>query len=159
MNFGPQHHYVVQAALWQLDRWVKTGPAAPKAPVLKLTDGERPKLVTDANGLAVGGLRTPWGDVPTARLSAAASRVGVGKPFDAATLERLYPGGKGEYLKKFEASLDSAIRAGSILPEDKPEILELAALGFTGGRERVAFAQAPDAVRDPLFQEPSVDIG
>jgi len=34
----------------------------------------------------------------------------------------------------------------------------LAALGFTGGREPAAVAQAPDAVRDPLFQEPSVDI-
>ncbi len=25
MNFGPQHHYVVQAWLWQLDRWLRTG--------------------------------------------------------------------------------------------------------------------------------------
>jgi hypothetical protein len=61
--------------------------------------------------------------------------VGFGKPFDAAALERLYPGGKAEYLKKFEASLDSAIRAGFIVPEDRPEILELAALHFTSTAE------------------------
>ena len=61
--------------------------------------------------------------------------VGVGKPFDAATLQRLYPGGKGEYLKKFEASLDAAIKAGFILPDDKAEIMGLAALGFPGKGE------------------------
>jgi hypothetical protein len=130
MNFAPQHHYVVEAALWQLDRWVRTGKAAPSAPPLKLTEGKDPKLVTDANGLAEGGLRTPWVDVPTAVLSGAGSMVGTGKPFDAATLERLYPGGKAEYLKKFEASLDAAIAAGFILPEDKPEIMQLVSLSF-----------------------------
>jgi hypothetical protein len=118
MNFGPQQHYVVQAALWQLDRWLQKGQAPPKAPALKLTEDKTPKLVTDANGLAEGGIRTPWVDVPTARLTGAGSMVGVGKPFDAATLQRLYPGGKREYLKKFEASLDSVIKAGFIVPDD-----------------------------------------
>ena len=89
MNFGPQQHYVVQAALWQLDRWLQKGQAPPKAPALKLTEDKPPKLVTDANGLAEGGVRTAWVDVPTARLTGAGSMVGVGKPFDAATLERL----------------------------------------------------------------------
>ncbi|HJT77380.1 MAG TPA: alpha/beta hydrolase domain-containing protein, partial [Gemmataceae bacterium] len=150
MNFGPQHHYVVQAALWQLDRWVRTGQAPPKAPPLKLTEGKTPKLITDANGLAEGGLRTPWVDVPTARLSGVgnsgspqAGMVGVGKPFDAATLDRLYPGGKGEYLKRFEASLDTAIKAGFIVPEDKAEIMGLAALGFS--RKAEASAAPPPA--------------
>src|SRR5215471_5433432 len=98
-----------------------------------------PREALDANGLAEGGLRTPWVDVPTARLSGVgnsggpqAGMVGIGKPFDAATLERLYPGGRAEYLKKFEASLDAAIAAGFILPEDKPEIMELVALSFHG---------------------------
>ncbi len=138
MNFGPQHHYVVQAALWQLDRWVRTGEAPPQSPALKLTEDKTPKLVTDANGLAEGGLRTPWVDVPTARLSGVgnsggpqAGMVGIGKPFNAATLKRLYPGGKGEYLKKFEESLDTAINAGFIVPDDRAEIMGLAVLGFT----------------------------
>jgi hypothetical protein len=135
MNFGPQQHYVVQAALWQLDWWLQKGQAPPKAPTLKLTEDKPPKLVTDANGLAEGGVRTPWVDVPTARLSGAGSMVGIGKPFDTAALQRLYPGGKGEYLKKFEASLDTAIKAGFILPDDKVEIMGLAALGFPGKGE------------------------
>ena len=45
---------------------------------------------------------------------------------------RLYPGGKKEYLKKFEASLASAIKAGFILPADRQEILDLAAIAYRG---------------------------
>ena len=58
--------------------------------------------------------------------------VGVCEPFDAATLDRLYPGGKREYLKKFEASLSSAIKAGFILDADRQEILDLAAIAYRG---------------------------
>ncbi len=135
INFGPQHHYVVQAALWQLERWVRTGESAPKAPELNLTDDRPRKLLTDAHGIAEGGLRTPWVDVPTAVLSGAGSMVGFGKPFDAATLERLYPGGKDDYLKKFEASLDTAIARGFIVPEDKAEIIGLARFSFVNNED------------------------
>jgi len=138
INNAPQHHYVVQAALWNLDRWVKTGQAPAKAAPLKLTTssdpGARRSPVLDANGLAQGGVRTPWVDVPIARLSGVGNSgspvaflAGASEPFDAATLDRLYPGGKREYLKKFEASLDSTIKAGFILPADRNEILALAA--------------------------------
>lgn len=132
LNFGPQHHYVTQAALWQLDRWLKTGEAAPKAPELKLSQDKPQKLVTDAHGIAEGGLRTPWVDVPAAVLSGAGGMAGYGKPFDAAKLQQLYPGGKAEYLKKFETSLDAAIKNGFIVPEDKTEIMALASHSFAG---------------------------
>ena len=138
INNAPQHHYVVQAALWNLDRWVTTGQAPAKASPMKLDESSRPgappSLLLDANGLAQGGVRTPWVDVPVARLSGVGNSggpvaflAGVSEPFDAATLDRLYPGGKREYLKKFEASLDRTIKAGFILPADKREILALAA--------------------------------
>jgi hypothetical protein len=137
MNFGPPHHYVVQAALWQLDQWVRTGQPAPQAPALTINVEEAPKLVTDAYGLAQGGVRTPWVDVPTALLSGVgnsgnpmAGMVGIGKPFDADTLLRLYPGGKADYLKQFEASLDEAIENGFLVPDDKAEILAIAAINF-----------------------------
>lgn len=94
-------------------------------------------LILDANGLTEGGVRTPWVDVPTARLSGGGNSgsplaflAGSCEPFDAATLERLYPGGKAEYLKRFEHSLSSAIKAGFILSEDKQEILRLADLAY-----------------------------
>ena len=84
-----------------------------------------------------GGVRTPWVDVPVTRLSGTGNSgsplaflAGASEPFDAATLARLYPGGKKEYLKKFEAALDSAIKAGFILSADRKEILDLAAHGY-----------------------------
>jgi hypothetical protein len=143
VNNAPQHHYIVEAALWNLDRWIRTGKAPPKSVPMKLREADQPgappSLVLDANGLAEGGVRTPWVDVPIARLSGVGNSggplgglAGICEPFDAATLERLYPGGKSAYLKKFEASLASAIKAGFILPADKQDILNLAALAYHG---------------------------
>jgi Alpha/beta hydrolase domain len=143
INNAPQHHYVVEAALSNLDRWIRTGQTPPKAAPIKLSAGVQPGapvgFVLDANGLAEGGVRTPWVDVPTARLSGVGNSggplaflVGVCEPFDVATLDRMYPGGKSEYLKKFEASLASAIEARFILPADRQEILELAAIAYRG---------------------------
>jgi Alpha/beta hydrolase domain len=137
INFAPQHHYVLQAALSQLCQWVRTGRPAPSAETIELTDADPPQPVLDANGLARGGVRTPWADVPIARTSGGgseeitmASIFGSGELFDAATVRRLYPGGIAEYLERFTASLDSAIAAGFILAADREEILQLAAATF-----------------------------
>jgi Alpha/beta hydrolase domain len=158
INFAPQHHYVVQAALAALNRWVRTGRPAPAAAPIRVRDGDRPRPMLDANGLAEGGVRTPWVDVPTARTSGLgasegatesimAAIFGSGEPFDAATLHRLYPGGAAQYLDGFTTALDRAIEAGFILPDDRAEILELAAATFptvrTGGYP--ATGPAPDA--------------
>jgi hypothetical protein len=87
----------------------------------------------DRYGLAQGGIRTPWVDVPIARTSgigtednALSSIFGSGEPFDAATVRRLYPGGATDYLKRFTAALDSAIESRFILAADRSEILDIA---------------------------------
>jgi hypothetical protein len=125
-----------------LDRWVRTGKAPAKAEPLKLKDGQGdapPSFELDANGLTVGGVRTPWVDAPTALLSGIGNSgnplaflVGSCEPFDAKTLDRLYPGGKKEYLKRLENSLNSAIKLGFILAADKKEILGLADISYRG---------------------------
>lgn len=139
INSAPQHHYVTEAALASLDQWVRTGRAPAEAAPLKVQVGEVPRLAEDAEGNALGGVRSPWVDAPTARLSgsrapgpAAAELVGSTQPFDKAKLDRLYPGGRREYLQKFEASLSSAIAAGFILPADRQEILDLARASYQG---------------------------
>lgn len=141
INFAPQHHYVLQAALASLHRWVGRGEPAPYAPPIELTDADPPELLLDAHGLAMGGVRTPWVDAPTARTSGLGSEesamsdlFGSGELFDAATLNRLYPGGSSEYLEHFAVSLDRAIRSGFILPTDRLEILQLAAATYPAGR-------------------------
>lgn len=140
-NPGMAHHYVTQAALTGLDGWVRSGKAPAKTARIELKtggkEGEVASLATDANGLALGGVRTPWVDVPTVLLSGAPATksfigmlVGSGEPLDPATIARLYPGGKADYLRKFEASLDKAIKAGHILPEDRAEILAIAEINY-----------------------------
>jgi hypothetical protein len=138
MNSAPQHHYVMQAAMAALNQWVVAGQPPPHAQRLNVTDSAPPQLVIDAQGNATGGVRSPWMDVPTSRLSGLgqtgggmAALFGVTEPFTAAKLTELYPGGKQEYIDKFNASLTSAISAGFILAADEAEIKALAAYSFS----------------------------
>jgi Alpha/beta hydrolase domain len=137
INFAPQHHYVLQAAIAKLNTWVRTGEPAPTAPPMAVAEANPPQLVLDANGLVEGGVRTPWVDVPIAKTSGIAADesamsflFGSGEPFDAATLSRLYPGGSAEYLERFTEALNRAIDSGFIMPADRAEVLELAAATF-----------------------------
>ncbi len=142
INFAPQHHHVVQAALAALNKWVRTGEPAPTGPPIEVRESDQPQPILDSNGLAQGGVRTPWVDVPIARTSGVGAKesvmsaiFGSGEPFDAATLRRLYPGGTKEYLESFTAALDRAIQSGFILPADRAEILQLAAATYPRGQD------------------------
>lgn len=137
INFAPQHHYVLQAAIAGLNDWVRSGTPAPAAPPITLTDGDSPALVLDEHELAVGGVRTPWVDVPIARTSGLAPDespmsflFGSGEMFDEDTVRTLYPGGAADYLARFTDALDRAIDAGYIVAADRTEILQLAEAGF-----------------------------
>src|SRR3979490_1664325 len=139
INFAPQHHYVVQAALAALNTWVGTGEPTPTAPPIGVRETDHPEPVLNAKGLAEGGIRTPWVDVPIARTSGVVAEesimsaiFGSGEPFDDAALQRLYPGGAPEYLERFTAALDTAIQSGFILPADRAEILQLADATYPG---------------------------
>lgn len=133
-NPGMAHHYVVQAALAGLDRWLRIRRAPTSFPPIALDNDSRPPLVwRDALGIARGGVRTPWVDVPTARLTGIGSGGsfiarfgGSGEPIEAATLRLTYPGGRNEYLDRFRKALSGAIASGAILPDDEQEILALA---------------------------------
>jgi alpha/beta hydrolase family protein len=137
VNFAPQHHYVLQAALAGLHTWIRTGAPPLSVPPIELTETEPVELILDANGIPKGGVRTPWVDVAIARTSGIATEAidmanlfGSGEPFDTTTLGRLYPGGRAEYLDRFTESLDAAIRSGFLLSGDRQEILELAAAAY-----------------------------
>lgn len=141
INFGPQHHYVLQAAVAALNKWVSEGTTPPNGPLIEVSDSDPAGPVLDPNGLAQGGVRTPWVDVPIARLSGDGEAgenlmvmlFGSGEPFDDATLSRLYPAGVQDYIESFTAALDKSIECGFILPADRDEILELAAATYPKG--------------------------
>lgn len=136
INAAPQHHYVVQAALHALDKWVRNGTPPPRGTPLVLQPGDHPNFVTDEHGMATGGIRSPWADVPLMRTSGTgnggspfAGLFGMSAAFSPSEIMRLYSGRKG-YMDRFERSLDSAIAKGFILPSDREEILSLAAINF-----------------------------
>jgi hypothetical protein len=136
INAGPQQHYVSHAALAHLTGWAAEGEPPLSAPRLEV-DASGTAFRADDLGLAVGGIRTPWVEVPTALMSGLgqtgesfAMLFGRTDPFDDDTLSSLYPGGKEEYLKRFEASLDATIAAGFILDDDRAEILGIGAASY-----------------------------
>jgi Alpha/beta hydrolase domain len=136
INAGPQQHYVGHGAIEHLDRWSSGGPPPPRAARLDLA-GESSDIRRDRHGNAVGGIRTPWVDVPLATLSglgqsgdAFSFLFGTTHPFDPAKLSALYPGGRGDYLDRFVAALDTTVADGFILDEDRDEVVALAAASF-----------------------------
>ena len=119
MNSGPQN-YVMNAVLRHLDRWVAAGTLPPTAPPIETADGA---IVRDADGIALGGLRTPHVDVPIATLTGEGlSVVGRTLPFDEATLTTRY-GDEAGYLAAFTEALDATIEAGLLLADDRDRIL------------------------------------
>jgi hypothetical protein len=134
MNSGPQH-WVLDAAISELNRWVRTGKAPPHAPRLEVTSGAHPAIKRNTLGNALGGIRTPELDVPTAVESGdapAGSKAfcrlfGSTTPFSAPTLTSLYPT-HVDYLTKFDRAASTAVRAGFLLPADAAQI-EAAAAG------------------------------
>ena len=136
VNSGPQQHYVLNAALAHLVRWVRDGTPPPEAARLESLDAAASRLARDPLGIARGGIRTPWVDAPTAALSGDPPGgdgflflFGRTIPFDAETLARLYPGGAEEHVKRFEGALAAALRAGFLLDADAAEICALARHG------------------------------
>jgi hypothetical protein len=129
INEGPEH-FVAEAALSALDRWVQAGQAPPVAPRIHLASTNPPTVARDALGNALGGVRTPAVDTPVAALSGQApasatvlcSLFGSTTPFDSATLVRLYHDRAG-YLSAYQRDLDATIHAGFLLPADRAALL------------------------------------
>jgi len=123
INSGPQH-FIAKAAIHQLEKWVRTGIPPKKAPRLEIA-GDPPEFVLDALGNVKGGIRTPYVDVPVAKLSGLGqpptsligALFGTTKLFDKATLKKLYPN-HVTYVEAVTKSTDTAVRDGFLLPED-----------------------------------------
>lgn len=139
INDGPQR-FVVRAAVRQLDAWVRTGEAPPEAPRFEITDGPSPAYRRDADGIVLGGIRTPLVDVPAATLSSEpypnptiiCLLLGSTKPISAERLAELYPSAD-DYLAQYEASTRQAIATGFVLPDDRQELLDAAEPDAIGG--------------------------
>jgi Alpha/beta hydrolase domain len=126
VNDGPQR-YIVRAAFAALGKWVVDGTPPPTSPAIEVTGGSA--ITRDARGNALGGIRLPAVDAPIESLSGEyepgksviCSLFGARAPFDAATLQQLYPT-HDDYVAKVKGSADAAVKAGFLLPPDAQEI-------------------------------------
>ncbi len=136
VNSGPQQHYVLNAALTHVERWVREGTPPPHAPRLLAAEPAATSLVRDDVGIARGGIRTPWVEAPSAVLSGDSPGgdgfmflFGRTLAFDEATIGRLYPGGAEEHRRRFDEATAAAVDAGYLLAADADEIRALAQHG------------------------------
>jgi Alpha/beta hydrolase domain len=118
VNSGPAFA-VVSAAVAQLDRWVRDGTPPPKADRIETTGPDDLVVTRDEHGNALGGIRSPFVDVPLTTPTGDANTggalcflFGTTTPFDAATLAALYPDGAADYQRQFAKSADKTVRDG-----------------------------------------------
>jgi hypothetical protein len=140
INTG-QMHYVMDTAQYALNRWVTLGTPPARAPRLQVTTvGATPAFVLDANGNALGGVRTPAVDAPVAALSGLGQTgtssfcflFGTTTPFDAAKLAALYPT-HTQFVSRWAAAVGGGVASGFILPTDAAELVGAAAKSSIGG--------------------------
>ena len=100
-------------------------------------NGDRTGYVLDERGIAQGGIRTPWVDVPTAVMGGLGQSASlspccsvVPSPSTTPPCRRCIPAGKTSIWSGSTTSLDATIAAGFLLEEDRMEILAVAAHSF-----------------------------
>jgi hypothetical protein len=137
--------YVDDAGVYQLNKWVSTGIAAPAAP--RITANSSGAVVRDAYGNALGGIRTPYVDVPVATETGYGNfpngqpqsffngffcfLIGTKTPFSSSQLAALYPN-HGSYVSQVAADTNQAVANGFVLPFDGSQIVSSAAQSSVG---------------------------
>lgn len=128
VNNGPSGSYVI-TAIDSLDRWIADGTAPPSGPPIQVTDG---KVVRAADGIALGGIRSPAVDAPISILSGEGnpssvfcSLFGQRTDFTPEQLVGLY-GDHTTYVAKVTTSADESVKAGFLLPAERDKFVATA---------------------------------
>lgn len=129
---------VVKAAVSALHKCVRRGRPPEPAPRLEVTTTPTLAIARDEYGNVLGGIRTPYVDVPIATLSGVGQigslfciLFGTTVPFDAATLAELCPN-HGHYVRAVVRATARAVRQGYILRRDARLIKVAAARSDVG---------------------------
>lgn len=120
--------YLSGAAIVAVAKRANGGPALASFPQLARLDENDAGAYFDKHGNVVGGLRSPWVDVPIARYDWRGECTGgSGRtyPFTAAELSALY-GTPKAYQRAFKAAVRKAQKNGTLLPQDAAEALRQA---------------------------------
>ena len=105
--------YVFNASFAALDQWARKATPAPLAPRIELKDAGTPQasVVTDKLGHGLGGVRTPFIDVPDAIYSTSSPGPGTCREMghrdllDASKISELY-GSRKSYASRFSETVD-----------------------------------------------------
>jgi hypothetical protein len=105
--------YVFNASIAALDQWVRKGTPAPRASRIELKDAGTPQasVVTDKLGHGLGGVRTPFIDVPDATYFTSSPGPGTCREMghrdllDASKITELY-GSRKSYASRFSETVD-----------------------------------------------------
>jgi len=126
-------HIVAKAALRALTVWLKIGRPPVTAPRFDVSPGATPQIDRNADGIALGGIRTPPVDVPVATVSGQPGPnpsticllLGSTTPLSPTRLAQLYPS-RATYLQRYQTATDATIKAGFALPQDRAALLGFA---------------------------------
>jgi len=147
INVGPMH-WVYNAAVYWIDRWLQKGTPPPIAPRLEATSAPGAPVVfaVDEHGNTLGGIRTPYLDAPIAKLAGTGNTGAAGAPpvstfcslfgqtvpFTNAELAALYPKHK-TYVKQFNSAAADAIKSKFLLKQDAALLKKAAKKSTIGG--------------------------
>jgi len=120
----PLLKYVFDGAFVNLEQWASKGIAPPKA-----------ERITMKDGVAIGGVRNPYVDVPVATFTTTSPGPGTCRelgstlPFDSAKIDSLY-GSHKKYEAKVAESVDAMVKERWITKSDGQKIKAEAAAGI-----------------------------
>ena len=123
MNEFPQG-YIVSGAIANLERYAKDRTPLPTAPrVATEGTGANLRLKMDQHGNPIGGVRSPWVDVPTGTYHmkltgalATCADMGFREPWDWWQIADVYRT-RDNYMAKVTASIDAMLRDRWITPQ------------------------------------------
>jgi hypothetical protein len=127
----------IDAALQNIDLWSRYGLPAPPGRDILVANGQP---VLDQFGNVLGGLRSPYLDVPTSTWFASSTGAsfcfiaGHEKPFDQATLDELYPT-HGSYVHAVAQDTHQLVGDRYITGTDGQKLLREAAHSDIGGKD------------------------
>jgi hypothetical protein len=131
--------FTLNAAIVDLRAWVAEGVRAPAAPRIARTvavpDTPTQKLERDANGNALGGLRSPVVEVPVAAYNGEACiSSGTTIPLPPERLAQLYPTHR-RYVQELLGATNDAVADRFLVCQDAATILRKASASTIGGTD------------------------
>ncbi len=133
-------HWALDAAVYWLNRWVVHGSPPPRASLLATTHVPPVAFKLDANGNAIGGVRTPQVDAPIAALGSQGNSggfcflFGSTVPYGAAHLANLYKN-HAQFVSAWARAVQQDRAHGFLLPADAVELLRSAAVSHVARQD------------------------